>query len=312
MKKMICVLFVIFLISISTSTNGLYLYYDDILDQEQAIYDLFSFVLNNNNTLAQSFIPTLNDITRVELRMDRDGSENQNITVSIRKTRNGHDLTSVTISSNVIAHGHGDWIEFDFENISINSGETYYIIMNKNIVAESPYLNHICWNLGDDDRYPNGTAWTCSKLDGTWKSHDSKGWDFCFRTYGHPCGPTTPDINGPTTGNIGRQYEYKIVSIDPQGNDITYCIDWGDGNGEFCIGPFPSGEEQIIKNSWTKKGTYTISVKAINIIGYESDYSILKVSMPKNKQIIHSLYNRILRSNLERFPILSNFFLTFI
>lgn len=95
--------------------------------------------------------------------------------------------------------------------------------------------------------------------------------------------PDTPDINGPTIGKPGVELDYTIVSTDPEENDIVYCFDWGDDTGELCIGPFPSGEEVIISHTWEENGTYTITVKASDILGEESGLATLKVKISTSR-----------------------------
>jgi len=97
--------------------------------------------------------------------------------------------------------------------------------------------------------------------------------------------PITPTIEGPSSGATGTEYDYSLCSSDPDGDDISYCIDWGDGAGEVCIGPFPSGTCLTEKHTWSSDGTYIIQVKAQDIHGAESDWATLEVSMPKNKAI---------------------------
>ena len=44
--------------------------------------------------------------------------------------------------------------------------------------------------------------------------------------------PEIPTIEGPTSGTTGTTYTYKFCSNDPDGDDIYYCVDWGEGGGE--------------------------------------------------------------------------------
>ncbi|UCD13331.1 MAG: PQQ-like beta-propeller repeat protein [Thermoplasmatales archaeon] len=95
--------------------------------------------------------------------------------------------------------------------------------------------------------------------------------------------PNMPDMRGPTNGKPGMRYEYSLVSEDPDGDDIYYYIDWGDDNAEEWIGPYCSGKEITLNHTWSKKGKYTIKAKAKDPLDFESDWSILEVTMPKNK-----------------------------
>ncbi|MCX6662969.1 MAG: hypothetical protein NTZ75_01840 [Euryarchaeota archaeon] len=97
--------------------------------------------------------------------------------------------------------------------------------------------------------------------------------------------PNKPTITGPPSGKIRTIYEYTIVTTDPDGDSVTYCIDWCSCGTEDCLGPYPSGQQVIASYSWAKQNTYTIKVKARDTNGAESDYATLQVSMPKSKLI---------------------------
>ena len=93
--------------------------------------------------------------------------------------------------------------------------------------------------------------------------------------------PTKPHIEGPTSGQSGTSYTYELCSEDPDGDDITYCIDWGDGSSEVCLGPYPSGTCVQASHSFSE-GTHTIKVKARDSNQAESDEATLAVSIPKS------------------------------
>ncbi len=93
--------------------------------------------------------------------------------------------------------------------------------------------------------------------------------------------PDAPAITGPSSGKIKEQQEYNFVTTDPDGDDVYYYIEWGDGSSEKWIGPYASGEEVTMEHSWDSKGTYTIKAKAKDTNGEESDWGTLQVSMPK-------------------------------
>jgi hypothetical protein len=92
--------------------------------------------------------------------------------------------------------------------------------------------------------------------------------------------PSTPEINGSTQGKPLIEYNYTIVSTDPNGDDVYYFVEWGDGTNSGWIGPFHSGEEITQPHMWSKKGTYTVRCQAKDIFGAESDWATLQVKMP--------------------------------
>ena len=113
--------------------------------------------------------------------------------------------------------------------------------------------------------------------------------------------PNAPDIDGPTSGRVGVEYEWTIVAIDPDGDDITYYIDWGDecGGAEWH-GPYPSGEEVVLAHMYTFRNTFIINAMTIDEHGAESNWTYFEVTMPRNKAFNFNF--NLLGWMLERFP----------
>ena len=95
--------------------------------------------------------------------------------------------------------------------------------------------------------------------------------------------PDKPIINGPKSGEMGKEYNYTISAVDPEQDDVILCINWGDNSGDLCYGPYNSGEENIFSHSWDEEGSYIIKVKSRDTIGAESDWTNLEIEMPKSK-----------------------------
>jgi len=115
--------------------------------------------------------------------------------------------------------------------------------------------------------------------------------------------PNTPTITGPTSGKAGEYHRYTFQTIDPEGHEIYYYVDWGDDTSTHVwVGPYNSGEALSLDHLYTFEGTYIIKAKAKDRYDMESDWSTLEVSMPKNKAINSVLL--FLERLIERFPIL--------
>jgi len=120
-----------------------------------------------------------------------------------------------------------------------------------------------------------------------------------FESYNHP--PNKPIIDGPTSGKPNTEYEFIFNATDPNDDAVMYIIDWGDNNMDWTEYS-DSGEEIILKHTWTSKGKFTIKAKAKDTHGAESDWGILEVTMSKNKLFNFSF--PILNWLLNKFPIL--------
>ncbi len=95
--------------------------------------------------------------------------------------------------------------------------------------------------------------------------------------------PEKPTLNGQTSGVEGEELNFTFSSTDPEGEDIFYFFDWGDGTNSGWLGPFASGETGETTNSWEVIGTYEVKVKARDINKKVSDWSdLLTVTIVKN------------------------------
>jgi hypothetical protein len=111
--------------------------------------------------------------------------------------------------------------------------------------------------------------------------------------------PNIPTISGPGTGKPGTQYLFLFQTTDINADDVYYFVDWGDNSTSGWIGPYRSGSQASASHSWNQKGTYSIKIKAKDIIGDESDWKTLDVKMPT--KIIFQL-EPFLQQLFERFP----------
>jgi PKD repeat protein len=111
--------------------------------------------------------------------------------------------------------------------------------------------------------------------------------------------PGTPEIRGPSHGKPLVQYNFYVVSTDPDGDDLSYYVDWGDNTTSGWLGPYPSGAQEIVSHNWSQKGTYSVKVKAKDMHGAESDWGILPMKIPVSYDLPNVLFFKWL---FERFP----------
>jgi len=97
--------------------------------------------------------------------------------------------------------------------------------------------------------------------------------------------PDKPAIDGPINGKIRRKYTYTITTTDPDGDQIYYLFDWGDGSNSGWVGPYNNGNISI-SHKWKKQGVYEIKAKAKDENNVESEWSDpLVISIVKAKSI---------------------------
>ena len=183
-------------------------------------------------------------------------------------------------------------------------------------------LNHMIIIVGwkDDSSIPNGGYWICKNSWGTDWGYDGffnieygalfTGFYIAWVEYTvdnlRPQKPQTP--TGPTSGTVDETCTYITMTTDPEGEDMYYFFDWGDGTDSGWIGPIESGNNCEGTIQFTKKGTYSIMVKAKDIHEYESEWSDpITVSMPKNKRIEFSIFQLFFEKMIWRtLPWLKN------
>ena len=113
-----------------------------------------------------------------------------------------------------------------------------------------------------------------------------------------PNKPNTPD--GSARGKPGISYTYQTSTTDPDGDQLYYMWDWGDGTSLNWTGLYNSGQTVTASHIWSTKGSYSIKVKVKDTTGAESVWSdSLPITMPYsyNKQI-----PQFLELLFQRFP----------
>jgi len=115
--------------------------------------------------------------------------------------------------------------------------------------------------------------------------------------------PETPEINGPTLGKIKIEYDFFFETEDPNDDNLSYYIDWGDNSFEQW-GPYISGEEARISHTYTKTGYFEIKAKAIDIYGAESDWATFKLTIPRTKSAFNPLLTQLFERYLNTYLII--------
>jgi hypothetical protein len=85
-----------------------------------------------------------------------------------------------------------------------------------------------------------------------------------------PIKPSKP--SGPGLGHTGVLYRYKTYATDPNGDLLSYTVDWGDGSSSEA-GPARPGRSIEVGHSWIAPGTYAIRAEAQDDVGGSSGWS---------------------------------------
>lgn len=96
--------------------------------------------------------------------------------------------------------------------------------------------------------------------------------------------PSPPTITGPVYGKPGVAYEFSFNSVDIDGDNVSYYIEWGDGTSDGWTEYFPSGTDVIISHLWEEVSWYNIiQAKAKDIHGNESEWSTYYIPISNKK-----------------------------
>jgi hypothetical protein len=113
--------------------------------------------------------------------------------------------------------------------------------------------------------------------------------DFILNTTNRP--PKAPKITGPgsvpsesikgmvtkpTNYPPGKPIEFRFEAIDPDGDDIRYYIDWGDGSIDIT-GFYPSGAEVKVNHTYNSQGTYPVQAFAEDTCGFRGPKGTISI-----------------------------------
>ena len=143
-----------------------------------------------------------------------------------------------------------------------------------------------------DSRDPNVESWTKVSLDTSsqcghlvqirfhFDSCDSsynnyEGWyidDITITGNLLPATPSTPSALTDATPLVYRELWYSTSTTDPDGDDVRYEFDWGDGT-TYLTGWYASGDAASAMHAWQAVGTYYVKVRAQDARGLWSGWS---------------------------------------
>ena len=158
---------------------------DDSVDQRQELTE--GALRLNFRYASQSFSPTVDSLTKIEVALGRGIDASGDVIISLREHIYGKDIDSVSVSTDKIdVFPNFTWVEVDFDDLIITPGRRYFIVVTyPNWVGGSSDTDYIEWMIGWDNPYERG-ANAYNKFIFWWPFwlQIKTVTDFSFRTYG--------------------------------------------------------------------------------------------------------------------------------
>jgi len=133
------------------------------------------------------------------------------------------------------------------------------------------------WETTDDDEGEHTVTFTITDSHGGVDSESV----IINVSKNHP--PNTPQVPkgeshiGPDDSDYAKEYAYTASTGDPDGDDIWYWFEWGDGTNSGWKGPYKSGAACTVNHKWTKPTDdykeCEVKVKAKDVEDAESEFS---------------------------------------
>jgi hypothetical protein len=114
--------------------------------------------------------------------------------------------------------------------------------------------------------------------------------------------PGAPTITGPNGGKPGTVYTFTFNAVDPDGDDVKYLIDWGDGTSDTTSFA-ASGTGVDASHTWADEGTYTITASTEDSNGLAGPEATKQMNVPRNKAINTPFLN-FLQNHPNMFPMM--------
>jgi len=84
--------------------------------------------------------------------------------------------------------------------------------------------------------------------------------------------PKMPSVEGPTEGQIYKEYFFLLSAEDKDGDNVSFIVDWGDGDTTDWTAPVASGENLAVSHIWGESNIFNITVNVMDDKGSEASF----------------------------------------
>ncbi len=196
--------------------------------------------LNWMNKRAQSFMPHTSTLSKIAVDVSVSwGEPDADLYLYVRESLDGPNITFAHLSPDGLPHDRyvspEDWPEFDFPDLSVEPGKTYYFVLTSPMQGGGNYEIHF-----GDDFYPGGISYYRHVTNDSWV--DRPYWDLRFGTYGPEMLVSEPAIAEVAVSNIAPTVKLMATPIEADVSLRMAGEKWHDvtiemfEDGEFIAG----------------------------------------------------------------------------
>jgi len=156
------------------------------LDINQSIQDRgfpIRHALDGDWAAAQSFMPTINNLTSAEIRLRKFGTPEFNITVELREDHPQGTLIDTLVFTPDEVPSSWEWFTLDFTNTTVDPGTDYFIVCPPAPSGVTTSFGYE-WGYAYGNQYDDGSFWFTRDGGGLLRDLPMM-YEFVFRTYGY-------------------------------------------------------------------------------------------------------------------------------
>jgi len=156
------------------------------LDINQSIQDRgfpIRHALDGDWAAAQSFMPTINNLTSAEIRLRKFGTPEFNITVELREDHPQGTLIDTLVFTPDEVPSSWEWFTLDFTDTTVDPGTDYFIVCPPTPSGVTTSFGYE-WGYAYGNQYDDGSFWFTRDGGGLLRDLPMM-YEFVFRTYGY-------------------------------------------------------------------------------------------------------------------------------
>jgi len=170
----------------------------------------------------------------------------------------------------------GDTVIYDIYFEESDSDPSYMATIGPYNATQIEIIYHLSFDLELFKTY----YWNIVATDSHGLKNTSAVYSF---TTGINYPPGKPKIKGPIIIHGPGPHNYTFKAIDPDGDNVSYQIDWDDGDISNWTAWYQSGEEITQSHIYNEKATFKVKARAKDIHGAIGDWGVISL---KSKQIL--------------------------